>query len=59
MKREFIGVKDVAKWLGFSTHGVYKMVREENRIPHYKLDSTILFRISELEKWIESKKIES
>ena len=58
MKREFIGVKDVAKWLGFSTHGVYRLVKQ-NRIPHYKLDFNVLFRTSELEKWIASKKIES
>jgi len=58
MDQEYIGVKDVAKWLGLSVQGIYKMVKEK-RVPSYKIDSTHLFKKSELEKWIASKKIES
>ena len=56
MKNEFIGISEVSEWLGLSVQGIYKMVREK-RIPSYKIDSTHLFKKSELEKWIKSKKV--
>lgn len=43
--------KEIAEYLGVSKDTVYRLVRE-NKIPHIRIQSTILFRLASVTKWL-------
>ncbi len=54
---EFLPLEVAAEYLGFSTSTMYKMTHE-NRIAYYKPGGKkLLFKRSELDRWVESHRI--
>jgi len=53
---DFMGIKEVAEFLNMSVQGIYGWVKEE-RIPGFKIDNTWRFKRSEIEKWLETKRV--
>jgi excisionase family DNA binding protein len=53
----FISVAQVAAHLGLPKSWVYKQVAAR-AIPFYKLGHYVCFRLSEVEEWLESRRVE-
>ena len=56
--KKYLTVDEAAKYLSISRKQIYNL-RAGNKIPYYKLEGKILFKISELDKFIEKNKVES
>jgi len=57
MERErFLTVKDVSEWLQVSKKTVYDWTHTEF-IPHYKIASQVRFKGSEIERWLNKRKV--
>lgn len=52
MLQKTLTVTDVAQLLGVSTVTIYTLVREQ-RIPHFRIQSRILFRLESINEWID------
>lgn len=50
----FIDVEGAARFLGISRSKLYKMTAD-GKLPCYKPEGKLYFKISELQDWIESK----
>ncbi|MEX2195905.1 MAG: helix-turn-helix domain-containing protein [Thermoleophilaceae bacterium] len=51
----WVGVADVAAHLGCKRQRIYDLYRRKcNGIPHRKEGGRLLFRLSEIDRWIES-----
>ena len=52
----WVGVAEVARHIGCRPQRVYDLVYQRSRtgIPHRKEGSRLLFRLSEIDRWIES-----
>ena len=48
-----IGVKAAADWLGISIFTLYNWA-QTRKIPHFKLESRVMFSKAELKPWVES-----
>jgi excisionase family DNA binding protein len=53
----FISVKEVAKLLGRQPSWVYKQA-EARRIPYYKVGHYLMFRLSEVEAYVQRCRVE-
>lgn len=52
-------VKQVAEKLGYSTHGIYKMV-EKSKIPHIKLPGGgVRFNMETIQTWLERRTVKA
>ncbi len=56
MIENLISAEEVTRYLDISLPTLYKWIKTKN-IPSYKIGSRVLFKKSELEKWIERFKI--
>jgi len=56
MKKIKFNVKEIAEYLGCSESTARKLVREE-KIPHYRIYSKILFDKNEIDKWLSDNQI--
>jgi excisionase family DNA binding protein len=52
MSRNTLTDTDVAQLLGVSPVTIYSLVREQ-RIPHFRVRSRILFRLQSINEWID------
>ncbi|MEX2459716.1 MAG: helix-turn-helix domain-containing protein [Paenibacillaceae bacterium] len=52
MQQKTLTVPDVAQLLGVSTVTIYSLVREQ-RIPHLRIRSRILFRLESITEWMD------
>ena len=55
-KRGLISVAELSEFTGVSTHTLYSWVLQRS-IPFYKIGKLVRFNISEIEKWLETKKV--
>jgi excisionase family DNA binding protein len=54
---QLLTVKQIAEKLGYSTHGIYKMV-EKSKIPHIKLPrGGVRFDMKKIEAWLEKRSV--
>jgi excisionase family DNA binding protein len=52
-------VKQIAEKLGYSTHGIYKLV-EKSRIPHIKIPGGgVRFNMTAIEAWLEKRTVKA
>jgi excisionase family DNA binding protein len=58
MERRFYTSKEIAEILGVSEIWVWRRVRSKE-LPSYKIGGRRLFKIEEIERWIESQKEEA
>jgi predicted DNA-binding transcriptional regulator AlpA len=55
---KFVGVEKIAELLELKRSGVYSLCRKtELKFPFYKIDGKIIFRISEVEKWVLTNRV--
>jgi hypothetical protein len=53
--RQICDIKGLTKLLPFTTHQVYKLVRNpENPLPHKKLGRRLLFDLERVYKWLDA-----
>ena len=52
MIKEYYNVKEISCYLGFSIPYIRKLYRSR-RIPYYKIDRKIVFKINEIERWLQ------
>jgi excisionase family DNA binding protein len=52
MKSEYLKIKEASEFLSVSTWQIYKLVKNRE-IPHIK-KGELYFKVSDLEKWLES-----
>jgi excisionase family DNA binding protein len=59
-ERKWIGVHEVAEYLGLKPSTIYDYVRER-RIPHHKIPGSriLKFKLPEIDRWLESCRIET
>ena len=53
---KFVSVSYVAKELGINSQTLYRMIRSKE-IPHYRLGGSIKFKMSEIEKWVQTRRV--
>jgi len=53
----YIGIEELSGFLGVKKRTAYHLV-ETMQIPHYRIGRLIRFKLSEVEEWMASKKIE-
>lgn len=56
---QLLTVKQIAEKLGYSVHGIYKMV-EKSQIPHIKLPGKkggVRFRMDTINTWLEKRTV--
>ena len=56
-KDTYITVKELCEIYKFKSSKAYGLVQKE-QIPHYRIDKLIRFKLSEVEEWMESNKVE-
>ena len=56
-KDTYITIKEFCKIYKFKSSKAYGLVQKE-QIPHYRIDKLIRFKLSEVEEWMESNKVE-
>lgn len=57
--QQLLTVKQVAEKLGYSTHGIYKMV-EQSKIPHIKLPGGgVRFNMDIVNSWLEKRTVKA
>lgn len=58
LEDRLLTVKEAAHYLGYKKGTVYNKV-SAGKIPHFKLGTTLRFRRSELDRWIEERDAEA
>lgn len=54
---QLLTVKQIAEKLGYSVHGIYKMV-EKSKIPHIKLPGgAVRFKMDTINTWLEKRTV--
>ena len=56
-KDTYITVKEFCEIYKFKSSKAYGLVQKE-QVPHYRIDKLIRFKLSEVEEWMESNKVE-
>ena len=56
MERRFLGIEELSEYLGLTKGTLYVWVCHK-RIPYLKIGSLLKFDLSEIEKWLEDKRI--
>lgn len=54
---KFIGIKEVSVCFGIKESTVYAWVHTR-QIPFYKIGRLVKFKVADIEKWLEEKKVE-
>ena len=58
VNKKYLSLPEAAEYLRISDRNLRKLTKN-NKIPFYKLEGKILFKIIELDKYIEKNKVES
>jgi len=56
MERRFLGIKQLAEYLGVKEGTVYAWVFQK-KIPYLKIGKLVKFDVREIEAWLEDKRI--
>jgi len=55
---KYFTVEELAKYLQYAEKTIYKWVLNQE-IPYIKINQTVRFKLSDIEKWLEEKKVSS
>jgi excisionase family DNA binding protein len=55
MEKRFLGVKELAQYIGIKTGTIYVWVCHR-KIPYLKIGGSLKFDLHEIEKWLEEKR---
>lgn len=55
---KYLSVQEVALYLRRSKSSLYKLVMNK-RIPHYKIEGSLLFIQDEIDEWVTAKRVRS
>ena len=58
MTKELCDIKQVSNYLDVSVPYLRKLTRAK-LIPHYRVGNSLRFKLSEVDEWLENKKIET
>ena len=58
VNKKYLSLPEAAEYLRISDRNLRKLAKN-SKLPFYKLEGKILFKISELDKYIEKNKVES
>ena len=58
MEKRLLNIREVSEYLGLSTNTLYTWISQK-KIPYVKMGRLSKFDKKDLDKWIESKKVES
>ncbi len=56
MEKRFLGIKQLAEYLGVRESTLYAWVHTR-QIPYYKIGRLVKFKLFEIDRWLEEKKI--
>ena len=57
MTKQFYSIEDISKYLDVSIPYIRKLVRAK-LIPYYRFGNRLKFKITEIDEWIENRKVE-
>jgi excisionase family DNA binding protein len=57
IKSEYVGIAYLAKYLNLSKTKIYELIKK-NKLPCYKFSKNYRFRLTEIDQFINSKKIQ-
>jgi len=57
MEKRFVGVKEIAEYLGVSIHTIYYWTCLK-KIPYVKMGKLLKFDLREIEGWIKERRIQ-
>ena len=57
MRKQFIGVKELAEYLGIRVNTIY-MWTFQKKIPYFKIGKLVKFDLEEIDNWLNGKKVE-
>lgn len=52
---KFLTTKEISEMLSLSKGTIYRMVRDK-KIPHYKINNELRFKLDEITKWIKAQR---
>ena len=58
MERRFLGIKELAEYMGIKKSTLYSWVHQK-AIPHYKIGRLPKFDITEINTWIQGRKVKA
>jgi excisionase family DNA binding protein len=58
MQKKVLNLKEFSEYCGLSRSTIWKLTADK-KIPHYKLNRLILFKIDEVDEWLTSNKIDA
>ncbi|KJY61105.1 helix-turn-helix domain-containing protein [Lactobacillus apis] len=50
----WIGIEELAKYIGVSKDTIRNWIKKESKIPAHRIGKKWKFKLSEIDKWIES-----
>lgn len=56
MKKRFLGIKELAEYLGIPKGTLYVWTCYK-KIPYFKIGRIVKFDLEEIEKWLKNKKV--
>jgi len=56
MNKRLININELSELIGLSVNTLYSWVSQQ-RIPYYKIGSTVRFDISEIGEWLKNQKV--
>ena len=57
MTKQFYSIEDISKYLDVSIPYIRKLVRAK-LIPYYRFGNRLKFKITEIDEWVENRKVE-
>ncbi len=57
MTKQFYSIEDISKYLDVSIPYIRKLVRVK-LIPYYRFGNRLKFKITEIDEWVENRKVE-
>lgn len=57
MEKRFLGIKEMAEYLGLTVGTMYVWVCHK-KIPYLKVGKLVKFDLREIEKWLKDKRVE-
>jgi excisionase family DNA binding protein len=55
-RERLVGVPEVAEYLGKSVQAIYQMRHRSEFAPGYRVGKTVMFRLSDIDAWLEQRR---
>lgn len=57
--KKWLTLSELQSYLGFGTYEYFKKLRDSGELPYYQVGKMVMFQRSEIDNWIQSKKVQS